>query len=189
MPIRKDIPQVRELMSAVKSCFNHDLESRSDFYSLSFEIEKITGEHLGENTLRRLWGKMKGYDTIYIRTLDVLSKYVGCKHYSDFCLKISGKRESVMVESVTFKVEDLCPGDRFRLGWCPDRVCIIEFQGGKTFKAIDCKNATLQNGDSFECSMMVKDFPLFVENLVHGGEMCNGYVMGLVSGLTILEKL
>ena len=65
----------------------------------------------------------------------------------------------------------------------------MEFQGGRTFKAVDCKNSTLQVGDSFECGVMLKHYPLFVDNLVHGGELCLRYSMGLDNGLTTLEKL
>ena len=93
------------------------------------------------------------------------------------------------MEAVSIKVEDLKPGDRIRLGWLPDRICIVQYMGGRTFKAIDAKNDTLQIGDTFECSLMLKNFPLFVENLVHGGEYCNRYTMGMINGITTLEKL
>ena len=87
------------------------------------------------------------------------------------------------------KVEELQIGDKIRLGWLPDRMCIVQYIGGRTFKAIDAVNSTVQTGDTFECSLMIKGYPLFVDNLVHGGEHCQRYSMGLQSGLTTLEKL
>lgn len=122
----------------------------------------------------------------------MLCRYIGFNHWEAFCshLKQDSKTESDILRSHhSIRVEELAPGDRLRIGWLPDRVCIIEFQGGRTFKAIDCKNSTLQNGDSFECSILMKHYPLFVDNLVHGGELCQRYAMGLDNGLTILEKL
>ena len=95
----------------------------------------------------------------------------------------------IIKQGMSIKVEDLTPGDKIRIGWLPDRVCIVEYVGGRTFKAIDAVNATLQTGDTFECSLMLKNYPLFVDNLVHGGEHCPRYSMGLTSGLTTLEKL
>lgn len=191
MAVKSDIPQVFELKQVVEKRFGHKLESRSDFSNLSLAIGNATTEHISENTLRRVWGRLKGYSTIYTHTLDVLCMYAGYCHWDDFCNSLKGDKhkESALSSADSYKVEDLRPGERFRIGWCPDRICIIEFQGGRTFKALDCQNSTLQNGDSFECGVMVKNFPLFVDNLVHGGEICNGYAMGLVSGLTILEKL
>lgn len=192
MAIRTCIPQISALRQAVEKRMGHVIETRSDFALLAMDIERVTHEHLAENTLRRIWGKLKGYDTVFTRTLDVLSRFVGSEHWLDFCdkLKVDSETESEIVrENSSIKVEDLRPGDRVRIGWLPDRICIIEYQGGRTFKAVDCKNSTLQIGDSFECSVMLKRYPLFVDNLVHGGELCQRYSMGLDNGLTILEKL
>lgn len=192
MAVRTDSPQVAALKIAVEKRIGHIIESRADFTHLASAIERVTHEHLAENTLRRIWGKLDGYDTVFTRTLDVLSRFVGFHHWTDFCDDIKKKScsESDLVKRAsTIKVEDLQPGDRIRIGWLPDRECIIEFQGGRTFKAIDCKNSTLQTGDSFECSVMLKNYPLFVDNLFHGGELCQRYSMGLDNGLITLEKL
>lgn len=191
MPIQRDTPEVAALMNAVEKKFGHKPESRSDFTALSYDIEKTIREHLAENTLRRIWGRLKGYQTIFVRTLDVLSRYVGFAHWDSFCcqIKTHGLRDSDMVRSNSvIKVEDLQPGDRISIGWLPDRLCIVEFQGGRIFKAIKCKNSTLQDGDSFECSIIVKNYPLFVDNLVHGVEICEKYAIGLNNGITVLEK-
>jgi hypothetical protein len=192
MPVQTNIPQVAVLRVAVEKCFGHKVESRSDITLLGSDIEHVTNEHLAENTLRRLWGRIKGYGTTHIRTLDVLCRYIGFAHWDAFCchLKQTAQPESNIVRNhFGVKVEDLVPGDRIRIGWLPDRVCIVEFQGGRTFKAIDCQNSTLQNGDSFECRIMLKNSPLFVDSLVHGGELCQSYLVGLDGGLTILDKL
>lgn len=192
MAVRRDTPQVTALRKAVENRFGHKVESRSDFSCLCSEIEQATREHIAENTLRRLWGRLKSYETIYTRTLDVLSQYLGHEHWDAFCQNLKRKdnlQSEITKGDVSIRVEDLNPGDRIRIGWLPDRICVIEFQGGRIFKAIDCKNSTLQNGDSFECSVFLKNYPLFVDNLFHGGELCLRYSMGLDNGLTILEKI
>lgn len=192
MAIDTSIPQVAALKLAVEKRFGHPIETRSDFTLLAADIERTTRDHIAENTLRRLWGRISSYDTVFTRTLDILSKYIGheqWKSYCEFLSKEKNPESEIIVEAVSIKVEDLKPGDRIRLGWLPDRICIVQYMGGRTFKAIDAKNATLQIGDTFECSLMLKNFPLFVENLVHGGEYCNRYTMGMINGITTLEKL
>lgn len=192
MAVRTDIPQIAALRNAVEKHFGHPIESRTDFSLLAQEIERVTHDHIAENTLRRLWGKIAGYGTVFTRTLDVLCRYVGYEHWKTFCTEIqnSSSRESDIVsKGTTIKVEDLVSGDRIRIGWLPDRICVVEYVGGRTFKAIDAKNSTLQVGDTFECSIMIKNYPLFVDNLVHGGEHCTRYSIGLTNGLTTLEKL
>lgn len=192
MAIKTDSPQIFALKAAVEGRFGHSIESRADFMQLVEDVERVTREHLAENTLRRLWGRLKGYDTVYIRTLDVLCQYVGYRHWQSFCdalAKESNRESEIVSGQLSIKVEDLVPGDRIRIGWLPDRVCIVEYVGGTMFRAVQTQNATLQTGDTFECSVMLKSYPLFVDNLVHGGEHCQRYSIGINNGLTILEKL
>lgn len=192
MAVKTDLPQISSLRNAVEKRFGHPIESRTDFTLLAQEIERTTHEHIAENTLRRLWGKIEGYDTVFTRTLDVLCRYIGHEHWNSYCqsLKKSSPRESEIVSGgTTIKTEDLSVGDRIRIGWLPDRVCVVEYVGGRMFKAVDAKNSTLQVGDTFECNVMIKNYPLFVDNLVHGGEHCQRYSMGLNNGLTTLERL
>lgn len=192
MAIDTSIPQVAALKLAVEKRFGHPIETRSDFTLLAADIERTTRDHIAENTLRRLWGRISSYDTVFTRTLDILSKYIGHEQWKSYCEYLSKEKNpesEIVVEAVSIRVEDLKPGDKIRIGWLPDRICIVQYMGGRTFKAIDAKNATLQIGDTFECSLMLKNFPLFVENLVHGGEYCNSYTMGMINGITTLEKL
>ena len=192
MAVKTDSPQIVSLRNIVEKRFGHPVEGRSDFSLLAIEIERITHDHIAENTLRRLWGRISGYETVFTRTLDVLCRYVGHEHWNAFCQSLqkqSSRESSIVSDGTSIKVEDLNPGDRIRMGWLPDRVCIVEYIGGRMFKAIDTKNSTLQVGDTFECNVMLKNYPLFVDNLVHGGEHCQRYSMGLNNGLTTLEKL
>ena len=192
MAVKTDSPQIVSLRNIVEKRFGYPVEGRSDFSLLAIEIERITHDHIAENTLRRLWGRISGYETVFTRTLDVLCRYVGHEHWNAFCLSLqkqSSRESSIVSDGTSIKVEDLNPGDRIRMGWLPDRVCIVEYIGGRMFKAIDTKNSTLQVGDTFECNVMLKNYPLFVDNLVHGGEHCQRYSMGLNNGLTTLEKL
>jgi hypothetical protein len=192
MATKTDSIEIIALKKAVEEQFSHSLETRTDFSLLAADIEKTTRDHLAENTLRRLWGRISGYDTVFTRTLDVLSRYIGFTHFKAFCqqLKVASGRESEIVSTgLIIKTEQLIPGERIRIGWLPDRNCVIEYVGGRMFKAIECKNSTLQEGDTFECAILIKDYPLFVDNLVHGGEHCARYSIGINNGLTILEKL
>ena len=192
MAVKTDTQEIIALRLAVEKRFGRQVKTRADFSILADDIERITNEHISENTLRRLWGRISGYETVFTRTLDVICKYIGHEHWNLYCkfLKDDSNRESEIIrDGMTISVDDLMPGDRIRIGWLPDRICIIEYVGGRTFKTIDAVNATLQTGDTFECSIMIKGFPLFVDNLVHGGEHCDRYSVGMQNGITILERI
>ena len=192
MAIKSDLVEIVALKNRVEERFGRSIETRTDFSFLASDIELVTREHLAENTLRRLWGRISGYDTVFVRTLDVLSRYVGYKQFSDFCHSLNtveNKESAIVAKGFTIKTNELAPGERIRIGWLPNRICTVEYVGGRMFKAIECKNSTLQEDDTFECSIMIKGYPLFVDNLVHGGEHCARYSIGINNGLTILEKL
>ena len=192
MPVRTDLPQIAVLKIAVENRFGRTVKNRTDFACLVFAIEKETMEHIAENTLRRIWGLMKGYDTVFERTLDVLSKYAGYGGWSDFLTSIrkeSGKESDIVSCGRLVKTENLQIGDRLRIGWLPDRLCVVELEGGRTFRAVKTENSTMRPGDTFECSLFILGYPLTVDNFVHDGKTVSRYVMGTDHGLTTLEQL
>lgn len=77
MAVQTNSPQIEALRIAVEKRFGHRIESRYDYTQLGGEIEQITHEHIADNTLRRLWGGISGYDTVQTRTLNVLCRYAG----------------------------------------------------------------------------------------------------------------
>jgi len=192
MPVKTTSPEISALKVEIEKHLGRSISSRADFLFLVSDIERVTREHLAENTLRRIWGAIKGYDTVFIRTLDVLCRYIGYEHWNNFCdilKKRTGKESEIVNEHMSIRSENLKPGERIRICWLPDRTCVVEYIGGRVFKAIETKNSTLQVGDTFECSMMILNYPLFLDNLVHGGELCQRYSIGLENGITTLEKL
>ena len=68
MAVDTNIPQIVALKKAVEKRFGHPIESRTDFTELAYDIERTTNNHISENTLRRLWGKISGYTTVYLLT-------------------------------------------------------------------------------------------------------------------------
>ena len=78
MSIDRNIPQVIALRERVETYFGKALIVHSDFIDLVAEIEKSQHQHISETTLERVWGySTRGYNTISLHTLDVLTRYVG----------------------------------------------------------------------------------------------------------------
>lgn len=192
MNVHTDLPQVAALRLAVKRRLGRSLACRSDFTILASEIERVTREHIAENTLRRIWGRMKSYGTVFGRTLDVLSRYAGFDGWDAFCAhlrEVAGIESDLVRDVRSVRTEDLRVGDRLRIGWLPDRLCVVEFGGGRTFRAVETENSTMRPGDTFECGMFILGYPLAVDNFVHDSETVPRYVMGTDHGLTTLERL
>ena len=154
MRVRRDIPQIVALRERVETKFGRPLAVHADSLALVAVIEMEQRQHISESTLERVWGySTRGYDTISLHTLDVLSQYATGCYWGDFChllLTASG------CESELFDVEhilsrDLSIGDCICIGWLPDRLCEVRYLGSNRFVAERCKNSKMQSGDTFSC--------------------------------------
>lgn len=193
MSINSNIPQIAELRSRVEDRFGKRLSVHSDFVSLVAVIEMELRQHISESTLERVWGySTRGYDTVSLRTLDVLSRYANGCDWRSFCelLAQEGVCESEFFDDEIINSSELEIGDRLRIGWFPDRLCELSYLGKNCFVAEMCENSKLQVGDTFSCSQFVLGKPLIMSDLKQGNSThSQAYVVGRKSGLTILKKL
>ena len=147
---------------------------------------------MSESTLERLWGySTRHYDTVSVRTLNVLARFVGYHSWADFCTT----SEQAASESELFIDSALCSadlniGDKLRIGWPPDRICIIRYLGDNNFIAEETENSTMHPGDTFSCIQLQKGRPLHLDNFrKEGSSEKLRYVVGINTGLTILEVI
>lgn len=171
MSIKSDIPQISFLRERVERRFGRRLQVHADFLALVAEIESVQRQHISETTLERVWGySTRGYGRVSLRTLDVLARYAGCESWTDMC---EGLRSSGGVESETFSCAsvrscDLHAGDRLRIGWQPDRVCVVRYLGDNRFVAEECENAKMRVGATFSCLQFQLGRELVLDDFVNG---------------------
>lgn len=159
---------------------------------LSAIIGKSIHEHMSESTLERLWGySTRHYNTVSIRTLNVLARFAGFHSWEEFC-KNSEKEinESEFISEKSISASDLVPGTRLRIGWPPNRICIIRYEGEYKFIAEHSENATMQPGDTFTCVQFHKGRQLYMDNFCRcGSTEKQTYIAGTNTGLSLLEIL
>lgn len=194
MSIPTNLPQIKELQSEVELIFGKKLNVHNDFVLLADSIHKKLHEFISETTLERVWQySTRGYATVSRRTLDVLCEYSGFDNWSQFCetMKLKSGKESDFFDEESILTKYLNPGDRIRIGWRPDRICIIRYLGDNRFIAEECWNATMQPGDTFSCIQFQLYRPLYLENFESSKGRIIGkrYVAGSVNGITICQLL
>ena len=168
MSIRRDIPQILALRERVEERFGKRLAVHADFLALVAVIEMEQRQHISESTLERVWGySTRGYDTVSLHTLDILSHYAAECCWEDFCrlLSVESGCESELFNAENISSADLSVGDRLMIGWLPDRLCEVRYLGDNRFVAEHCENAKMQAGDTFSClqfslgkELMLSDF-------------------------------
>ena len=181
-------PEIAALRQRVEAAFGQPLATHNAFISLVDKMDAQLREHISESTLERLWGySTRGADAISLRTLDVLSRYVGATSWKEFCVTL---KESSPIESEEFSgesiiVSSLAPRTLLQLGWQPDRLIEIEYLGNNRFVVRESQHSSLQPGDSFECIQIQKGRPLYLDRFRRAGSLAETrYVAGERSGLT-----
>lgn len=152
-------------------------------------------QHISESTLERVWGySTRGYNTVSLRTLDVLSRYAEGCDWQEFCEKLAseGGCESELFDVEHISSSDLNIGDRLQIGWLPNRLCTVRYLGENRFVAEECHNSKMQKGDTFSClqfslgkEAILNDFTLSATTSVAP----KSYVVGRKNGLTTLHLL
>ena len=188
MAIKSNIPQIAVLRNRVEERFGKALTVHSDFLALVAVIEMEQRQHISETTLERVWGySTRGYDTVSLRTLDVLSLYgTGCS-WVKFCKSLEAECESTLFNIESITTTDLAIGDRLRIGWLPDRVCEVRYLGDNRFIAERCENSKMREGDTFECLQFVLGKESVLSNFCQSSSTRpQTYIIGQKHGLTIL---
>jgi len=191
MSVSVIIPEITALRSRVEEKYGESLETHNGFILLVGAIEAEVREHVSESTLERMWG----YSTreaayISLRTLNVLSRYVGASSWKGFCedLKTSSQVESEEFSGDSIVTAALSAGKRLQLGWLPDRMITVEYRGMNRFVVIESLNSSLRPGDSFECLQIQVGRPLYLDRFRRTGADGEArYVAGERSGLTLVK--
>ena len=192
MNIKSNIPEINALKNRVEQNIDFPLSTHGDFLRLSAGISFTLMEHISESTLERLWGySTRHYETVSIRTLNVLARFVGYHSWDEFCAVLAEpERESHMFQANAINSSNLPIGAHLRLGWLPDRICIVRYLGENRYVAVETHNSTMQAGDTFSCLQFQKRLPLYLDEFCKAGSREKfSYVVGTKSGLTILESL
>ena len=96
-----------------------------------------------------------------------------------------------MFEGETVLASSLEAGIRLRLGWQPDRLCVVRYLGDNLFEVESAENTSLSTGDRFKAIQFQKCRPLYMEEFKSAGsEVSSGsYAVGQEHGLTTLQIL
>lgn len=193
MSIQRDIPQIILLRERVESRFGKKLSVHADFLALVAVIEMEQRQHISESTLERVWGySTRGYDTISLHTLDVLSHYAEGCDWQEFCEKLASENgcESELFDVEHISTSELSVGDRLQIGWLPDRLCEVRYLGDNRFVAERCENSKLQKGDTFSCLLFALGEPLAINDICRDNTpIGTTYFVGQKNGLTTLKRV
>lgn len=177
---------MKKLLNKIEEAARIQPTIPSEFDVLSNVVWKRTGEYLSSTTLKRLWGYNKEEVKPRKSTLNILARFIGYKDFEDYLERQNEVTEADSHPVVSKRLDvakDIKPGDLVYLYWNPDRLCRTEYLGDFKFRVLYSEKTRLQAGNTFTCSLIVYDEPLFINNLDQGLKETTGYVCGKKGGV------
>lgn len=186
-----DIDQnITILRSMVEATVDHRLSTSSDFAFLAGCIQGRLRQSVSVSTLERIWGYVKGYQSVRESTLSILAQFVGYPDWktfvSDYC-DVPSARSSHRVVADSLFSADVPVGGYMAIEWNPGRrviLCQLDFGLWRVENSIKSK---LKAGDTFKCLRFTMNQPLYLEDYHHGDENWGLFVVGNRGGITHIE--
>lgn len=174
------------LRKSVENKMGFSLKSPTNFDALIARVMDENCETLSLSTIKRLWGYIDSPTTPRLSTLSILSRFVGCRDFDDFCRKkcIFTTEDSEFISLAGEEVKGFRIGDELMLEWKPGRFCRIKYVDTDTFRVASAINCKLMKGDTFRATFVAVGHPLYVTDLMRGGVHLRDYVAAKKSGLT-----
>lgn len=171
-----------ELCAEIEKIVGRTMCTPKDFDGLVEIVYSRTRERVSASTLKRLWGYLDNDIQPRKFTMDVLARFAGYADYEAFEHRTKAV-ESNLVLARKLNVDELSVGQRVKLAWQPDRVCIVEHRGDGRFVVVSARNTKLCEGDTFRCHLFIEHEPLFLDDLIHCGGAPTAYVAGTENGI------
>ena len=161
-----------------------DFQDPSDAAQLALDIETVTGEHVGVNTMKRLLGMIDDEREPRVSTLNIVARYLGFADWEELRLFDNGSNsdfgddeEGVLVAS------SLSEGCMLSISYAPDRVVRLCHLHGDHFVVEHSANSKLKEGDEIVVTHFVKGYPLLVGEVIRNGKSLGRFIAGRERGI------
>ena len=160
-----------------------DIRLSADCEYLALDIESVTGEHIGVNTLKRLLGFIDDEREPRISTLDIIARYLDFENWQAFQVYDDKSNSSFESTADEIRMEDLAVGQYLQIGYLPDRKLTIVYQGGNRFLVKSSENSKLHEGDMLLITHIVRGYPLLVSEVFRNGQSLGTFTAGKAQGI------
>ncbi|MBR1934034.1 MAG: hypothetical protein IJ841_10165 [Prevotella sp.] len=171
--------------SLLAARLGQELRQPSDCERLVLDIESVTGEHIGLNTMKRLLGFIADERTPRTSTLDIVARYLGYDRWE--ALRLSDEQQSNSAfddqPGSELLADDLDVGQRVLVGYQPNRLLTLRYQGQHRFIVEQSQHSKLQAGDQIVLTHLVSGYPLLVAQVLRQGSDLGPFTAGRAQGI------
>lgn len=172
-------PYIQKLIRERMAC---DLSRPSQFDALALDMEHVTNEHIGINTLKRLFGILPEVKPTEA-TLHTVARYLGYGSWRLLCKSIEGKNSEIDGENGAIFPPDLPKGTLVTLDYAPCRHVVLNVVTGGLCRVEEVSGGKLMVGDLLDVPMVVVGQPFIAKRLIRQGIDIGSYTGGIEGGV------
>ena len=161
----------------------NEIRLSRDCELLALDVESVTGEHIGVNTMKRLLGFIADEREPRISTLDIIARYLGYDDWEALRLMDANSSNSSFDDRDEYLACYLEIGQRVLVSYPPNRTLTIENQGDNHFIVLESENSKLLKGDQLTLTHLVRGYPLLVADVMREGSSLGAFTAGKSQGI------
>ena len=161
----------------------HEIRLSRDCELLTLDVESVTGEHIGVNTMKRLLGFIADERTPRTSTLDIIAQYLGYANWDALRLIDENCSNSAFDDRDEYLACYLEKGQQVIISYPPNRELTIENLGDNHFRVVESENSKLQKGDVLTLTHIVRHYPLLVSEVIRDGQSLGAFTAGKAQGI------
>lgn len=161
----------------------HEIRLSRDCELLTLDVESVTGEHIGVNTMKRLLGFIADERTPRTSTLDIIARYLGYANWDALRLIDENCSNSAFDDRDEYLACYLEKGQQVIISYPPNRELTIENLGDNHFRVVESENSKLQKGDVLTLTHIVRHYPLLVSEVIRDGQSLGAFTAGKAQGI------
>lgn len=173
----------KEIIESLRQKSGLRLNASGDCKLLIDAIYADTNELLGLSTIKRLLGFFADARSPHKSTLDIIAHYLGAPDWdtllNEKCGNDSGFDSSLEhIDTLT-----MAAGVVLRITYHPSRILEIRHIDGPEFEVLSYNGTKLRVGDKLYIYEVVRQFPLFIKNVVRDGNSLGTYIAARRNGV------
>ena len=172
------------VIDLLKQKSKKDFRLSGDCEYLALDIESVTGEHIGVNTLKRLLGFIDDEREPRPSTLDIIARYLDFENWDLLKCFDDKSNSSFSADDDEIRVSDLVNGQHIQISYLPDRLIELEYYGDEQFVVKKSLNSKLLIDDKLTISHIVKGYPLLVSHVWRDGADLGSFTAGKAQGIS-----
>ena len=173
-------PYIQKLIRERLGCA---LSRPSEFEALALDVETATGEHIGVNTLKRLFGLLSEV-TPTETTLNVVARYLGYGSWRLLKKAVDDKNSVIDDDTSAVYPSDLPEGTRITVCYEPHRKLLLVVEADGLCRVEEISGGKLQVGDLLDVSAVFPAQPFHAKRLLRDGQDLGSYTGGIEGGVT-----